>query len=249
MGQGGPAASGCLFFRVGIWYTPRRRPSCRNFRVHAVREERCLGSTERPRERGKARFKMRVPRRSVEFVAGALFMVFCRTVPALADAPPVPRSDAHRIIAWTLGAAGGSTVSSGYLLKGTLGQTSAVGASTGGQVQHVAGFWAACGDLGVVSVSEAVPLKTMLHPGAPNPFNPLTILRYELAEPAYVSLAVYDLRGRLVRILVDETKDAGRFEAAWDGRDARGRVMASGTYCCRIETEGYSKNVKMLLVK
>jgi aminopeptidase N len=68
----------------------------------------------------------------------------------------------------------------------------------------------------------------------PNPFNPSTTLRFTLPVAGPASLSLFDVQGRLVRTLVDGSLDAGSHEARWDGRDRRGRTVASGTYYARV---------------
>jgi hypothetical protein len=70
------------------------------------------------------------------------------------------------------------------------------------------------------------PAALRLHPNQPNPFNPLTTIRFDLPAAGPVRLAVYDLAGRLVRVLVEEARAAGSHEAVWDGRDAAGVPLA-----------------------
>lgn len=72
----------------------------------------------------------------------------------------------------------------------------------------------------------------------PNPFNPRTTLRFETPEPGRVDLAVYDLRGRLLRHLAAEELDAGVHERIWDGRDDAGRELPSGSYFARLHRPG-----------
>jgi len=88
-----------------------------------------------------------------------------------------------------------------------------------------------------------------LHPASPNPFNPCTTLRYELPESGPVHLDVFDLAGHLVRTLVDESKSQGPFETVWDGRDATGKEVSSGTYLVRLEFSGRVETVRMGLVR
>lgn len=70
----------------------------------------------------------------------------------------------------------------------------------------------------------------------PNPFNPRVVLHYELTTAGPVTLAVYDLRGRWIRTLVEGPLPAGRYETAWDGRDGAGRALSSGVYVVRLDT-------------
>jgi predicted outer membrane repeat protein len=70
----------------------------------------------------------------------------------------------------------------------------------------------------------------------PNPFNPTSVIAFELPAAARVGLRIHDLGGRLVRVLVaDEVRSAGRHEVRWNGRDAAGRAVASGLYICRLQ--------------
>lgn len=78
-----------------------------------------------------------------------------------------------------------------------------------------------------------------LYPNRPNPFNPATQLRYDVARPALVSLQIYDAAGRLVRTLVPPTvREPGRYTADWDGRDDQRRGVGSGVYFARLESSG-----------
>jgi T5SS/PEP-CTERM-associated repeat protein len=88
-----------------------------------------------------------------------------------------------------------------------------------------------------------------LHPNMPNPFNPQTVLVYEVPQPGAVRLEVFDLRGRLVRNLVQETRSAGRHEVLWDGRDDGGREQPSGVYLSRLRSSGREVMGRMTLVR
>ncbi|HET9951223.1 MAG TPA: FlgD immunoglobulin-like domain containing protein [Candidatus Eisenbacteria bacterium] len=84
---------------------------------------------------------------------------------------------------------------------------------------------------------------------APNPFNPRTTIRFELPRAARARLAIFDVRGGLVRVLVDGPQPAGHHEIAWDGLDGLGRAVATGTYFYRLETEGTSAARKLTLLR
>ncbi len=88
-----------------------------------------------------------------------------------------------------------------------------------------------------------------LTPNVPNPFNPLTVVAFELKASARATLAVFDLRGRHVRTLRDEHLDAGRYEATWDGTDTAGSEMPSGSYVFRLIAGGETQVHKALLVR
>ncbi|HMB93589.1 MAG TPA: FlgD immunoglobulin-like domain containing protein, partial [Rhodothermales bacterium] len=72
------------------------------------------------------------------------------------------------------------------------------------------------------------------HGNYPNPFNPETIIRYDINQAGHVQLRIYDGLGREVATLVDATKTTGLFQERWDGRDATGRRLPSGVYFYRL---------------
>ncbi len=84
----------------------------------------------------------------------------------------------------------------------------------------------------------------------PNPFNPVTKILFELASPTIVDLRIYDLQGRLVRVLMtDDVLGAGRHESEWNGRDQRGAKVATGVYIYRLVTDRFSGSRRMTLIK
>ncbi len=99
------------------------------------------------------------------------------------------------------------------------------------------------------SVPVGTPLPNALYANTPNPFNPTTAIRFDLAEGGPVKLGVYDVSGRLVRELVDATLPAGRHDASWDGYDRNGVAVASGVYFYRLAAPGFQRTRKMTLIK
>jgi hypothetical protein len=84
----------------------------------------------------------------------------------------------------------------------------------------------------------------------PNPFNPMTTIRYELPEATKVRLRVFDLAGRLVKNLVDGAMVAvGPQEVIWRGLDETGLPVASGVYFYNLEAGAFSETKRMILVK
>lgn len=88
-----------------------------------------------------------------------------------------------------------------------------------------------------------------LHPNAPNPFAESTTIRYELRTSGRAVVAIYNLLGQRVRTLVDTRQEAGRHVVSWDGRDERGRPVASGVYFSRLRAESYEAIQKLTLVR
>jgi FlgD Ig-like domain len=96
-------------------------------------------------------------------------------------------------------------------------------------------------DSDVFSVVELaanpLPQKFQLHQSFPNPLNGATaqtVIRYELPQPGFVELRVYNLLGQAVRTLHQAALPAGFHEIAWDGRDDQGRLVAAGVYLYRL---------------
>jgi len=83
----------------------------------------------------------------------------------------------------------------------------------------------------------------------PNPFNPITRFELDLPRVGHLFLRVYDVRGQLVRVLVDEERPAGRQTVQWDGRDDRGRTLASGVYFYEARAGGEIVVDKVALVR
>lgn len=83
----------------------------------------------------------------------------------------------------------------------------------------------------------------------PNPFNPATTIEFDTPKPGKVRLDVYDVRGALVRRLVDEVRPAGTQSVVWDGRDDDGRTLSSGIYIYRLEASGHALSEKAVLLK
>ena len=82
----------------------------------------------------------------------------------------------------------------------------------------------------------------------PNPFNPRTTITYTVPTTGFVSLGVYDARGRRISTLVAEPKVAGEYAVPWDGRDIRGRAVGAGVYFLRLEAAGMAQAIKIVAV-
>jgi len=95
----------------------------------------------------------------------------------------------------------------------------------------------------------AVPTSFVLYPNFPNPFNPVTTIRYDLPIRAKVDLTIFDLMGRKVITFVNRTEDAGFRSVQWDGTDDLGRSVSAGVYLYQIQAGEFSQTRKMLLLK
>lgn len=95
----------------------------------------------------------------------------------------------------------------------------------------------------------AAPQHFALHANYPNPFNPSTTIRYELAAAAQVQLVVYDLLGQQIRSLVDLHQPAGGYSVVWDGLNENGQQVANGLYFYEIKAGSFQGVRKMMLSK
>ena len=108
----------------------------------------------------------------------------------------------------------------------------------------------------VVTVAEGatdappLPGETRLYEPAPNPFNPSTMVSFDLAKAGSVTLRVYDSTGRLVRTLLDGVPyEPGTWHEVWNGRDSSGRSVASGVYHVRFDAVGKVQTKSVTLLK
>ena len=92
-------------------------------------------------------------------------------------------------------------------------------------------------------------VTTRLLPNVPNPFNPMTEVRFELSKPQQTRVAVYDVTGRLVKVLADGYLESGPHARTWLGRDNGGRQVPSGVYYVRLVADGRVDHHKMMLLK
>jgi hypothetical protein len=100
------------------------------------------------------------------------------------------------------------------------------------------------------NAGELPPAAFALRQNVPNPFNPSTSIGFELPKPAAVTLTIFDLAGREVRMLAErELFVAGRHALSWDGRDGAGTMLSTGIYLYRIEAGGQRAIRKMTLLK
>jgi len=94
-----------------------------------------------------------------------------------------------------------------------------------------------------------IPGEFALHPNFPNPFNPSTKIAYDLAQDSKVRLEIFDIRGRNVRTLVNDSQVAGRHIVSWNATDNFGQPVSAGVYLYRLHTANKVFTQKMILMK
>ncbi|MCF7804133.1 MAG: T9SS type A sorting domain-containing protein [Candidatus Marinimicrobia bacterium] len=134
----------------------------------------------------------------------------------------------------------------------------------GGGIEYVTGIWTYSfgsfkielrdtDDHGVATSVEpdrTQPFAYSLSQNYPNPFNPTTNIQFSLADQGPVTIAIYNIRGQMVRALVrNQTMEAGYHTLNWDGTDKNGRTVGSGVYIYRIHAGDFIKAKKMTLLR
>jgi hypothetical protein len=94
-----------------------------------------------------------------------------------------------------------------------------------------------------------LPTRLLLYANYPNPFNPATTIKFDLDRAGPVSLKIYNILGQEVRVLLQAERPAGSYQLNWDGRDEQGRMVSSGIYIYRLQTDQKTFSRKMILLK
>ena len=104
----------------------------------------------------------------------------------------------------------------------------------------------------IISIKETVANKPELfnlEQNFPNPFNPDTIIKYQITRSGHVELNVLNINGQKVKNLHHGYQSAGRYSVKWDGKDEHGKTVSAGIYLYRLKTDGKIASRKMLLLK
>ncbi|MBA7582124.1 hypothetical protein ES708_24044 [subsurface metagenome] len=82
----------------------------------------------------------------------------------------------------------------------------------------------------------------------PNPFNESVLLHYNVNEPCTVSVMIYNSQGQLISSLINRKHETGDHYLEWNVRDQRGELVPTGVYYCRIISDNYQTNIKLLYI-
>jgi hypothetical protein len=96
---------------------------------------------------------------------------------------------------------------------------------------------------------QSEPRGFCLYQNHPNPFNPITMITFDIAAAGKVTLAIYDVTGRMIRVLVDGHRNPGRYSVPWNGRNSDNSMAASGMYFYKLTGPGYTETRKMILLR
>ena len=98
-------------------------------------------------------------------------------------------------------------------------------------------------------VINQLPHAFNLYNNYPNPFNPVTTLRYDLPEDALVNITIYDIMGRIVRTLINSQQNAGFKSIQWNATNDAGSPLSAGLYLYKIQADNLVQTRKMVLLK
>lgn len=99
------------------------------------------------------------------------------------------------------------------------------------------------------SASKDIPYKFELAQNSPNPFNPETIIRYQLRKSSKARLEIYNIVGKLIKVLVNDHQNAGYYTVRWNGRDDFNNSVAGGVYIYILKTKNFIQSRKLVLVR
>ncbi|MCK5158012.1 MAG: T9SS type A sorting domain-containing protein, partial [Candidatus Heimdallarchaeota archaeon] len=100
-----------------------------------------------------------------------------------------------------------------------------------------------------VDAGNVIIAATKLNGNYPNPFNPVTNIAYSIRETGKVTLQVYNIKGQLVKTLVNDVRETGNYTVTWNGRDNSNKTVASGVYFYKMKAQNYNNTKKMILMK
>ena len=100
-----------------------------------------------------------------------------------------------------------------------------------------------------IDINSVFPKQMVLYPAFPNPFNPVTTLRYNLPEDGMVNITIYDTMGRIVRTLENSKQAAGFKSIQWNATNDVGQTVSTGLYIYTIHSRGFRQTKKMILLK
>jgi len=93
------------------------------------------------------------------------------------------------------------------------------------------------------------PDEFALHPAYPNPFNPVTNIKFDIPKDSQVTVTIFNEMGNLIRVLTNDAYKAGQHSLQWDSKNNHGQRVCASVYLYHIATDNYQKTMKMVLLK
>ena len=110
-------------------------------------------------------------------------------------------------------------------------------------------IWVSESDVSVVEPTDMLPSRLSLIQNYPSPFNPETRISFKLAEKSHVSITIYDMLGRNIKTLINQTQDAGYRSVIWDATNDYGKPVSAGIYLYQIQAGEYISTKKIVMLK
>ena len=110
-------------------------------------------------------------------------------------------------------------------------------------------FWLGGQDLGIKNSPDVMPSNYFLSQNFPNPFNPVTTLKYDLLEDGLVNITIYDILGNVVNNLINANESSGHKSVQWDATNNQGEPVSAGVYLYKIQAGDFVDTKKMILLK
>jgi len=105
------------------------------------------------------------------------------------------------------------------------------------------------GNVSAANENILMPNQFKVYDAYPNPFNPVTTLRYQLPEANMVSVTIYDMAGREIKNLVHQQQNQGLYTIEWNGTNSFGNSVSAGVYLYQVQSGVYNQTNKMILLK
>ena len=99
------------------------------------------------------------------------------------------------------------------------------------------------------NIHDIIPDKIKVHQNFPNPFNPTTLIKYDLPDNNVVNIVIYDVMGHEIVSLINERKSAGYHSIVWNATNNAGQSLSAGIYIYAIQIGDYRQMKKMILLK
>jgi len=110
-------------------------------------------------------------------------------------------------------------------------------------------FWLGDQDLSIKNSPDVMPSNYFLSQNFPNPFNPVTTLKYDLLEDGLVNITIYDMLGNVVNNLVNDNQSSGHKSIQWDATNNKGEPVSAGVYLYKIQAGDFVDTKKMIHLK
>ena len=110
-------------------------------------------------------------------------------------------------------------------------------------------FWLGGQELGIKNNLGLTPSSYLLSQNFPNPFNPITTIRYEIPEDSFVDVTIYDMLGNVVKNLINANQSSGYKSIQWNATNNQGEPVSAGVYLYQIQAGDFVDTKKMILLK